>query len=144
MTSLHDHIWNGTPVPPELLAEQERPAENVRDAIYAAARATLPPPRRQPVWLPAWRAMRTYAAWSALAAALFLMCTHLHLRDQAGSPADTLAQALVSEWQDAPLAEECGVDDDDIELQSVSTMLAWMETDLVCDTFQISHNHQEL
>lgn len=121
-------------MPPELTTHQDRPAEHVRAAIYAAARAALPAPHRQPVWLPAWRAMPTYAAWSALAAALFLMCVHLHLRDQAGYPADSLALALVSEWQDVPLAEECGVDDDDLERQSVSTMLAWMETDLVYDT----------
>lgn len=141
MTTLHDHIWNGTPVPPELTAQQERPAEHVRAAIYAAAHAALPAPKVQPLWLPAWRAVRAYTVWATLAAALFLMCTHIHLRDQAGSPTDMLAQALVSEWQDGPLAEECGVDDDDMERQSLSTMLAWMETDLVYDTFQLSYNH---
>lgn len=141
MTTLHDHLWNGTPLPPELTVDQPRPGEDVRTAVYGAARAALPAAPRVLVWLPAWRAVRAYTAWAAFVAALFLMCMHLHLREVARSPADALAYALVSEWQDGPLAEECGVDDDDLERQSVSTILAWMETDLVYDAFQISYNH---
>lgn len=140
MTTLHDHLWNGTPLPPELTVDQPRPGEAVRAAVYGAARAALPAAPHAPVWLPVWHAVRAYTAWAALAAALFLICTHLHLREAARSPADTLAYALVSEWQDGSFAEECGVDDDDLERRSVSTMLAWMETDLAYDTFQISYN----
>lgn len=141
MTTLHDHLWNGTPLPPELTVDQPRPGEAVRNAIYAAARAALPAAPRVPGWLAAWRAARASTAWAVLAATLLLICSYVHLRDQAGSPADTLAYALVSEWQDSSLAEELGVDDDDVERQSVNTMLAWMETDLVYDTFQLTYNH---
>ncbi len=144
MTTLHDHLWNGTPVPPELTAQQERPADAVRAAIYAAARASLPAPRRQPVWLPLWRVIRAPAAWAAIAAALLVLCMRLHLLDASRSPADALAVAFVSEWHDGSLAEECGLDDDDIERQSLSAMLAWIETDLLDDTFQVSYHYQEL
>ncbi len=141
MKTIHDQIWSGEPLPAHALLERERPGDAVRNAVYAAARAAVPAAPARTLRLPSWRVWSGYAAWAAAAAVLLLVCVQSGTPMPAVPHTERLAQALVLEWRDTPLAEEYGMDEDDLERESVSTILAWFETDMAFDTFQVSYNN---
>lgn len=138
MSTLHDHIWSGAPLPPHTPLHDERPCDHIRTAIYAAARAALPA-ARAPRRTHLWQALRPFVLWSAAALPLFLLCTFFTLRSFPPAP-DYLAQEFAAACADSSLAEEYGLASDDLERLSVASSLAWIELDLDEDAVQITYN----
>lgn len=142
---LHDRLWQGAPCSDEMTALLDRPAEATRAAVYAAARAALPPPPAAP-YARLWHALfgregLSFSAWAACATLVLVLCVHMGPADRgAGSrivtDADVIALADVIEHisHATLLTGETTVDIDDIvfvdELQAVSQSLASLGDDL--------------
>ncbi|MCX7847465.1 MAG: hypothetical protein N2595_05515 [bacterium] len=141
ISRLFDHILNGLPLPPDMIATQERPGDHVRAAVYAAARAALPtsPPKTHPL---AWfRTARPYLAWAASATALVVLCALLSLHHVPNTSLDTLMDAVTAQWEDPTFADECGIDIDDIQRMAIADSLAWIESDLASESLALTYHN---